>query len=72
MEETLPSTGNGGKHEEQTPEPRKTRGKKRAKTTASGKQQQKCNETVKPSKLLGMPIDVLYEVCRSLLCSCVL
>ena len=71
MEGTLHSAGNGDKYEEQTPESRKAQGKKHAGTIASGKQQQKYRETIKPSNLLGMPIDVLYGVCRSLLCSCV-
>ena len=33
------------------------------------KYEEQTSEPVEPSKLLGMPIDVLYGVCRSLPCS---
>ena len=66
IEETPPSTGNRDEHEEQTPNPRKTRGKKRAETLAGGRRQQNLREEVKLSRFPNLPIDILYEVRRSL------
>ena len=71
-EGTPPSAGNGDEYEERTPEPRKTRGTKRAKTTAGGKQQRKHHKKAKLSRLPDMPIDILYEVRRALSCACVI
>lgn len=61
-----PPAGDGDKLKEQT---RKTRKKGRDKTTARGKQQQRSSETAESSRLLNMPIDILYEVHESLLYS---
>ena len=55
----------GDEYEERTPEPSKTRGIKRvrtSKTAAKGKQQAKRRKTAKLSMLPDMPIDILYEV----------
>ena len=61
-----PPADSGDEYEEQTPAPRKTRGAKRVKTTAGGNQHQKRRKTAKLSRLPDMPIDILYEVRRSL------
>ena len=65
-ENPLPASS-GDEHEEQAPDSRKTRGKKRAETTTGDKQQQEFSETAELLRLLNMPIDILHEVRRSLL-----
>ena len=69
-----PPADSSEEYEEHTPVPDKTRGAKRArtaKTTAKKNQQEnqqeKHRKKAKLSMLPGMPVDVLYEVRRSLL-----
>jgi hypothetical protein len=55
----------GDEHEEPTPEPDRTRGTKRARTTKmtdDGKEQKKRRKKAKLSRLPEMPVDILYEV----------
>lgn len=69
-EDSSPPVDSGDEYEERTPEPNKTRGTKRArstKTTVKGKQQGKRPKKAKLSMLPEMPVDILYEVRGSLL-----
>ncbi|KAF9645813.1 hypothetical protein BDM02DRAFT_399008 [Thelephora ganbajun] len=64
-EEGLSPADSGDEYEERTPEPSKTRGKKRARTakmTAKDKQQEKRRKKANLSMLPEMPIDILYEI----------
>lgn len=70
LEEDFCSTDSDDEYEERAPEPPKTRGKKRARTAkAKGKSKVtgKRHKKAKLSMLPAMPIDVLYEVRKSLL-----
>ena len=64
-----PPAGSGDEHEEQTPDSRKTRGKKHAETATGVKQQRESRETAELLRFLNMPIDIFHEVNRSLLYS---
>ena len=69
-EEDFNPAGSGDEYEARTPEPTKTRGTKRArttKTTVKNKGVDKRRKKAKLSMLPGMPIDILYEV-RGLSC----
>jgi len=68
--ETFSPAGSGDEHEEGTPEPSKTRGTKRARTTkmtAEDQRRERRRKAAKLSMLPGMPVDILYEVGGSLL-----
>jgi hypothetical protein len=60
----------GDEYEERTPEPNKTGGTKRArttKTTVDDKRQEQRRKKAKLSMLPEMPVDILYDVSGSLL-----